>query len=95
MDKWGEKSPSLPEAIERARREYEKAPQLIPIYSHRFIPAKPYEAGNPVFSVHQTDIIYYGADLTTYFMVEFNLMQQQDLGFEQIKEIPFWSKLVE
>lgn len=95
IDEWGTKPSSLQEAIERARREYEKAPQLIPIYSHRYIPAKPYEAGNPVFSVHQTDIIYYGVDLTTYFMVEFNLMQQQNLDFEQIKEIPFWSKLVE
>lgn len=77
-------------AIERARKEYEKAPLLSPIYSHRYIPAIPYEANNPIFSIRQTDIIYYG----TYFMVEFNLMQQQNLDFEQIKEVPFWSKLV-
>jgi len=34
------------------------APRLVPIYSHRYIPAEPNKAGNPVFSVHQTDIIY-------------------------------------
>lgn len=42
------------------------APRLIPICSHRYIPEEPHDAGNPVFSVMQSDVIYYGADLANY-----------------------------
>jgi hypothetical protein len=47
------------------------APTLIPIYSHRMMPDRPSTAGNPVFSVHQTDIICYGATLEQYLFNEF------------------------
>jgi len=39
----------------------------IPVYSHRYLPSEPKATGNPVLSVHQTDIIYYGNDLASYF----------------------------
>lgn len=70
-----------------------KAPALIPLISHRYLPTEPHEAGNPVFSIHQSDVIYYGADLADYF--------ERELGDNRlplrtpIKRIRFWSELVD
>ncbi|WML46624.1 SMI1/KNR4 family protein [Neobacillus sp. PS3-34] len=91
MDGWGEKPLSTVEAVRVATQEYNKAPKLIPVYSHRCIPSVPNESGNPVLSVHQTDIIIYGDNLITYLMVEFNLKHFNNINFDNIKEIPFWS----
>ncbi len=64
----------------------DKVPKLIPIYSHRYIPSSLNEIGNPVYSVHQTDIIYYGKDLWDYFNIAFNEIKTNIL---------FWSELCE
>ena len=72
---WFEDWKEKPENFEQQRkivvRFYREYPKLIPIYSHRYIPTKPCLSGNPVFSVYQTDIIYYGYDLAQYFAHEF------------------------
>jgi hypothetical protein len=86
----------LSSAIEVARRGIAKAPTLIPIFSHRYIPAEPHAVGNPVFSVYQTDIIYYGVDLTNYFTNEFSIPHRHDLpDYKSVRKIRFWSALVE
>ena len=78
------------------------APRLIPILSHRFIPETPNAAGNPVFSMHGFDTIYYGANLDEYFANEFggshilNGIAQADYTLEDtlaLRIIPFWSDL--
>jgi hypothetical protein len=71
MAEWGLRPADLATACQIARREIAKAPKLIPIYAHRYIPDEPHLAGNPIFSVYQTDIIYYGRDLAHYFANEF------------------------
>jgi hypothetical protein len=43
----------------------------VPVFSHRYMPASACAAGNPVFSVMQTDIVSYGNTLTDYFIREF------------------------
>lgn len=68
---WGPKPESADEAKVIATKAVGKAPGLIPVFSHRYLPAEPCEQGNPVLSVYQTDIIVYGADLPTYFAHEF------------------------
>lgn len=68
---WGPRPSTLSDAFTLARQRVAEAPTLIPIYSHRYIPGEPQEAGNPIFSVYQTDIIYYGVDLASYFINEF------------------------
>ncbi len=62
--------------------------------------------GNPVFSVHQTDIIYYGKNLWDYFEQEFGPHGEGWYGGQQYAEttseeylavhrpIRFWSSLV-
>jgi hypothetical protein len=83
-DKWQQ------EAV--VRQQLAGGPPLIPIYSHRYLPALPSEPGNPVFSVHGTDIIYYGYDLFSYFVNEFKL-HYHPIGQAPAKpkHIAFWS----
>jgi hypothetical protein len=96
LDSWGPKPESFAEACSIARTALEAAPRLIPVYVHRYLPALPCLPGNPVFSVYQTDIIYYGADLADYFCNEF----RQQFGRTEhaiganIRLIEFWSDLV-
>jgi hypothetical protein len=73
LDEWGPRPTSLEGALRVADELVAAAPQLIPIYNHRMMPDEPHLSGNPVFSVHQTDIIVYGADLPNYLHIEFNL----------------------
>jgi hypothetical protein len=71
MDDWGPR-PNLPAgALEVARQALRAAPKLIPLYEHRYLPADPLLAGNPVFSVWETDVIFYGCNLWDYFQNEF------------------------
>ena len=91
---WGERPEDIDDAIEDARRHVAQAPILVPIFSHRFIPARPEEAGNPVFSVVESDVIVFGNDLPGYFHAEFDAPLPPDAA--QIpKRVEFWSELVE
>ncbi len=86
---WGEKPNDRDARYEVLKAAIDKAPALIPIYGHRYIPDEPHEDGNPVFSVWQTDVIYYGANLTDYFDREFG--DGRGEPWPALKEIPFWS----
>ena len=94
MEEWGGRPELLEEAFAVAEMAIAEAPTLIPVFSHRYLPEEPQESGNPVFSVYQTDIIYYGADLHSYFNHEFGL-NTSSVEAANIREIPFWSYLVE
>jgi hypothetical protein len=91
---WGDRPDDVDDAIEDSRRYVGDAPILIPVFSHRFIPAKPAEAGNPVFSVVESDVIVYGNDLAGYFHAEFDV-PLPDSSAQVPKRIEFWSDLVE
>jgi hypothetical protein len=73
----------------------ENAPRLIPIFGHRYLPAEPEIAGNPVFSVYQTDIIYYGVDLRRYLSCEFGGLDYALANRDEPRRIRFWADLVE
>ena len=88
---WGERPPSAHERAEIVTGIVGAAPKLIPLVGHRYIPELPHERGNPVFSVMQSDVICYGADLAEYFANEFD-------GANKVgpaKYVPFWSDLVD
>ena len=97
LEEWGERPSSLGEAFEIARKAVEDAPTLIPINGHRYLPARPNEAGNPVFSIYQTDIIYYGANLEDYLENEFSYyFGRSGHGIEgEIRHNEFWSQFAE
>lgn len=86
---WGPKPPDLDRAFCVANELIAKAPKLIPIFSHRMMPDEPHEVGNPVFSVHQTDIIHYGYDLLHYLREEFGVAKWWAPP-AQAKRIRFW-----
>ena len=92
IDAWGKKPQALEAACAIARRAVAEAPPLIPIYGHRYLPADPPVEGNPVFSVYQTDIIYYGFDLPSYLAAEFGVPNPYPLP-ESTREVRFWSEL--
>jgi len=91
---WGSKPETLAERIEVFRPFYEAAPKLIPVFAHRYLPAEPLAAGNPVFSVYQSDIIYYGADLANYLENEF-FGRSEIEPWPVERRIPFWSDWAE
>ena len=70
------------------------APRLIPLRGHRYLPEHPHERGNPVFSVHQSDIIVYGADLADWMRVEFDPTHKSETRWP-VREIEFWSETLE
>lgn len=90
---WETRPSDLEEAKEYARARVREAPFLIPIFGHRFLPATPSEAGNPVFSVYQTDVIIYGMDLPSYLHAEFSVPNPFPAPEYPSKEISFWSEL--
>ena len=92
LDEWGPRPSTLGEAQAIVSKMVASAPTLIPVYSHRMIPDRPFAAGNPVFSVHQTDIIYYGADLRDYFIHEFLADKQAGIWPipDAVRRIDFW-----
>jgi hypothetical protein len=89
---WGERPRTEGERAEVVAKVVGDAPKLIPLVSHRYLPAEPHEVGNPVFSVVQSDIIYYGADLADYFEREFG-DPARPLA-HAVKHIRFWSDLI-
>jgi hypothetical protein len=89
LEEWGPRPPALTDALRIASDLVAAAPRLIPIYGHRMMPDEPHLPGNPVFSVHQTDIIHYGFDLASYFRIEFGLPGAEPLS-DQPRPIRFW-----
>jgi len=94
LDAWGPRPDDMDDAVEEARRQVALAPILIPVYSHRYLPSRPCETGNPVFSVHQRDIILYGADLGWYFYEELSA-PRPDWPVAAPRRIDFWSDLLD
>ncbi|WIG57465.1 MAG: hypothetical protein OJF49_000209 [Ktedonobacterales bacterium] len=104
---WGAK-PETPDAQKgRVRELVAAAPRLIPVFAHRYLLAEPCQAGNPVLSVWQSDIIVYGADLRSYLLFEFAdllgldreaLMQERAAtapgNTTNYAEIPFWGEFL-
>ncbi|WP_379544680.1 hypothetical protein [Psychrobacter sp. R86515] len=94
MEEWGEKSNDLNKNIMVAEIYYETYPKMIPIYSHRYIPSEPHKTGNPVFSIYQTDIIYYGYDLAHYFAHEFRFELSDKFPIiDAPNHIDFWGDI--
>jgi hypothetical protein len=92
---WGPRPAALSDAIAVARAAVDLAPRLIPIMGHRYLPAEPEVEGNPVFSVYQTDIVFFGADLRRYLACEFARLPWADAVRGDRRRIRFWTDLVE
>jgi hypothetical protein len=96
LPSWGPKPSALVDQLAVVRLAYDAAPVLIPILGHRYLPATG-QSGNPVLSVHQTDIIVYGADLADYLANEYLHVfgRPRFRGVDEPRTIPFWSDIVD
>lgn len=73
LEEWGSRPSTLEDAQQVLCTLIEAAPRLIPVYMHRMMPDEPHLPGNPIFSVHQADIVRFGPDLEEYLCREFGL----------------------
>jgi hypothetical protein len=89
---WGERPAERAIATQIARARLADVPQLVPVFSHRYLPAGPAAHHSPVLSVHQTDVIYYGNDLLDYVAREFNVPPGHNVAPQRV---PFWTDLIE
>jgi hypothetical protein len=107
-ESWGTKPNTADEREQHVRALVADAPKLIPVFGHRFLLAEPCQVGNPVFSIMQSDIIIYGADLRDYFLIEFadellalspndEVVKAAKAHISNIlryESIPFWGELL-
>jgi hypothetical protein len=92
---WGPRPDDIISALAVARVRMDAVPTLVPIHSHRYLPAAPAPHLTPVFSVYQTDVIYYGADLLDYIDHEFDQTEWPWVPRRYGPRIGFWSDLAE
>lgn len=67
LKQWGTKPFDAEQAVAIARSALKKAPILIPVYRHCYIPSSPNLAGNPIFFVRQQEVFCCGFDLADFF----------------------------
>lgn len=92
---WGTKPESLDAQKHVATLRIKTWPTLVPLYSHRYMPAAPAPAGAPVFSVWQSDVIFYGDNLLDYLQREFGSIDpnSERTGTVGPETCPPWSVL--
>jgi hypothetical protein len=91
-DGWGPRPAEDDRAASVARGLLVTAPRMIPVYSHRYLPAGRGTAGHPVLSIYQTDVIVYGGDLLGFLHEEFGLGTAPSVAPRPT--VAFWSRLV-
>lgn len=94
LDDWGPSPGSVDEAVVVARGQVAKAPVLVPVFGHRYVPSEPSAEGNPVFSVVQTDIVCAGNDLADYVANEFGV-PRPGWARSAPRAIEFWTWFAE
>jgi hypothetical protein len=87
---WGQRPADDSEAIRTARQHLARAPKMIPVSGHRYLPAGHGTDGHPVLSIYQTDIIVYGTDLADYINQEFGGWSIS-ADWTPPPMVPFWS----
>jgi hypothetical protein len=89
---WGDRPVDRGQAEALAREHLASVPKLVPVYSHRYLPAAPAPAPSPVFSAYQTDVIIYGDDLLDYVAHEFTSGPPHPAAGD-LPRVAFWSEL--
>jgi hypothetical protein len=104
-DSWGERPDNAEGRQQRLSELFQAAPPLIPITGHRYLVGTPVQAGNPVLSVHQSDIIFYGLDFRKFLIAELSDLlgidhrEAYEWAVDGITEtsytsIPFWGEIM-
>ncbi|OVA08037.1 hypothetical protein BVC80_331g3 [Macleaya cordata] len=82
---WGNRPDDPNEALTLAKKIFKKAPILVPIYRHCYIPSSPNLAGNPIIFVKDGDLRYFGFDVAGFFFQEFEFRERNN-EFRPIEE---------
>lgn len=85
---WGERPDAEIDREREARAHLAGVPRVVPVYFHRCMASDPYAVPSPVFSVHQTDVIFYGDNLLDYVAHEFHAPPRHP---SDRTHVPFWS----
>lgn len=93
MTGWGKRPDNVDDAKSIMRRDFATWPRLVPLFGHRFLVVDPCKSGNPVFSIMQTDIIYYGSNLGIYLINEFLGRRPEREDWFPEEYIPIWHDL--
>lgn len=64
---WGIRPAEPEKAMKIARNALKRAPLLVPVFNHCYIPCNPSLAGNPIFYVDENQIFCCGFDLSDFF----------------------------
>lgn len=91
-DAWGDR-PSAPNAaVAMARSQLSQVPVMVPVCSHRYLPAGRGTHGHPVLSMWQTDIVTFGANLDEFVQYAYGGERPTDASLTAI--VPFWRELL-
>ncbi|MGP4058825.1 hypothetical protein ACTWP6_29065 [Mycobacterium sp. 4D054] len=91
-DGWGRRPAQTKHALRTARYHLERAPMLVPICSHHYLPAGHGLSGHPVLSVVRTDVVIRGANLADYVSAEFGTVEPD--ARQAAVTVEFWSTLL-
>jgi hypothetical protein len=94
--RWGLRPEEIDKCLKIFREDFPSWPKLLPLLGHRFLPAEPCITGNPVFSIVQTDIIYYGDSLASYLLEEFIPGQEHAENTKDVRNrIDVWADIAD
>lgn len=85
-DGWGQRPARMRDALRSARYQLARAPQLVPVCSHHYLPAGHGTSGHPVLSVVRTHVVVASATLADYL--------EGKSGADAVPTVEFWSDLV-
>ena len=71
------------------------APKLIPLFGTRYLASGGDTARSPVFSAHERDVIYFGADISAWIGIDFEGSPWPLVRLPLEDRIPFWSDIAE
>ncbi|KAF3628143.1 hypothetical protein P3S67_022802 [Capsicum chacoense] len=105
---WGIRPIDNDHAVDIANEFLKKAPVLVPIYQHYYIPCTPCLAGNPVFYVHEGEVKLWSFDISGFFQqLEFqrkemilrrsslfSLLNAPAWAATEARKIEFWTEMV-
>ena len=93
-DGWGPRPDDEDRAVAIARGLLATAPRMVPVYSHRYLPAGRGASGHPVLSIYQTDVIVYGADVVDYLNLVLGVGAASASPEPPRPTVDFWSRLL-
>jgi hypothetical protein len=94
LSSWGARPEDKAEASRIAGQELARAPKLVPLYAHRFLPGGRGTYGNQVLSMWGADIIPYGTELVDYITHEFYPSDDDEGPREGGNPVPVWDEFI-